>query len=251
MMIKKYFINLICIILFSQNIFSQNSDNYKNEILFDSILKKQNNNWYSSRMSIELSGTNEEEFSAFVVSNRDTIIYINISKFGIEIARITLTPDTLTFLNRFEHLYYQGDYSFIKKNYGFEINFNIIQSIILAEDFKDFDNKCFKIVESDTTIIFDTKNRQNYQKTINIAQNIIFSKVSNLILKNSITELNNNKQINIHYLNYTNIDNYYFPSNYYIQLENDKIEINCKSSKVNIPGHTRIVIPPKYKPYKF
>ena len=62
---------------------------------------------------------------------RDSIIWASLTPgFGIEMARVYLTKDSVKFLNRLNSTYYIGDYSYINKLLGFNIDYNTIQSIL-------------------------------------------------------------------------------------------------------------------------
>ncbi len=202
----------------------------------------QNNSWFSARMSLEITGGTEGKVSAFVVNKRDSIIYVHLSKFGIELSRAILTPEKLTFVNRFDKTYYKGDYSIIRTLYGLSLNYEMIQAIILGETITDSNVATSNI--NDTLIKF---NSNDNSKGL-ISQEITYNETKNRILKNSITDFSTLQSADIMYNSYINISNYFFPNNYTVELPDLKINIESENIKVDVPGPTSLTIPEKYKP---
>lgn len=211
-------------------------------------LPRQQNSWYSSRLSVEISTSGTDEISAFIVNRRDSIIYININKFGIELARAVLTPDSITMVNRFEKTYYKGDYSIITKLYGFSLTFDMIQSILISEDFKDFTANSITEKSSDSTQIISIPRRINSHTQSSFHQEITLQKSQNKIINNWIKDIKTQQVANISYLEFENIDSFIFPQLYLIELPGTKIKISTKSTRVNISGPTSLIVPSKYSP---
>jgi len=212
------------------------------------LLTRQQNSWYSSRLSIEISTSGEDEISAFLVNRRDSVIYLNINKFGIELARAILTPDSISMVNRFEKTYYKGDYSIITRMYGFSLSFDIIQSILICEDFKDYRSNSISQKTVDSTTLISIPRRTNPHLQTAIHQEITVQQSNGKILNNWIKDINTQQVANISYQEFENIDHYIFPKKYTIELPGVKIKVNTKSTKVNVPGPTSLTIPSKYTP---
>ncbi len=69
-------------------------------------------------LSIKFSSKIEENisFNGNLRIKSDSIIWISLSSiFGIEVARIMLTPDSLKFIDRLQKKYYTGDYKYLNK----------------------------------------------------------------------------------------------------------------------------------------
>jgi len=93
--------------------------------------KKGNYDWISYRGNISVESNN---FNVFVVNRRDSIIYLTVSKLGIEGVRLVLTPDTAKFLNHLASNYYVGDYVLLEKWTGFNVDFYMLQSLLAGEE---------------------------------------------------------------------------------------------------------------------
>ncbi len=211
-------------------------------------LLRQQNSWYSSRLSIELSSSGSDEISAFLVNRRDSIIYLNINKFGIELARAIFTPDSILMVNRFEKTYYKGDYSIITRMYGVSLSFDFIQSILVCEDFKDCIATSISTKTVDSTLLISIPRRTNDRLHLAIHQEITVQRANGKIVNNWIKDINTQQVANVSYQEFENIDGYVFPKSYTIELPGTKINIKTKSTKVNIPGPTSLIVPAKYTP---
>ena len=67
---------------------------------------------------MKVSLEKEEEklaFQGYFVNRIDSIIYLNLNRSGIELARVVLTPDSVIYVNKLEHEYYAGDYTFLRR----------------------------------------------------------------------------------------------------------------------------------------
>ena len=96
--------------------------------------KKLNYNWITYHANVTVSNFEPNNVNAFVVNRKDSIIYINISKFGIEGARLVLTPDSVKFLNHLSSNYYVGNYALLEQWTGFKTDFYLLQSLLVGEE---------------------------------------------------------------------------------------------------------------------
>jgi len=95
--------------------------------------KKLDYNWISYRANLSVSMDNLNNLNLFVVNRKDSIIYITVSKMGIEGMRLVLTPDSVKFLNHLSSSYYVGGYS-VSKTVGQQVDFYMIQSLLTGEE---------------------------------------------------------------------------------------------------------------------
>ena len=82
----------------------------------------------------------QNTFKANVRIKKDSLIWISITPLlGIEMARVLITEDSVKVINRLNREYFIGDYSYINKRFNVELEFDIIQSLLIgnAIDFED------------------------------------------------------------------------------------------------------------------
>jgi hypothetical protein len=97
--------------------------------------KRLNYSWITYRANATVSNPAPNSFNVFVVNRKDSIIYINVSKFGIEGARLVLTPDSVKFVNHLSSNYYVGTFS-VRELLGLDesIDFYMVQSLLVGEE---------------------------------------------------------------------------------------------------------------------
>jgi hypothetical protein len=76
-----------------------------------------------------------QSFNGVIRMKRDSVIWINITAVGIEVARLLLTPDSIKFMDKFNKKYFAGSYDYLEKNFQVELGFKDLQSIFSNEIF--------------------------------------------------------------------------------------------------------------------
>jgi len=101
----------------------------------DSLMyKRLDYNWISYRATASISNFEPKNLNVFMVNRKDSIIYITVSKMGIEGGRLVLTPDSVKMLNHINSNYYVGNYSILEQLVGLRVDFYMIQSLLVGED---------------------------------------------------------------------------------------------------------------------
>jgi len=100
--------------------------------------RKLDYNWISYRANASISNVEPKNLNVFMVNRKDSIIYVTISKLGIEGGRLVLTPDSVKFLNHLSSNYYIGDYSLLEQWTGFKANFFLLQSLLIGEELPEY-----------------------------------------------------------------------------------------------------------------
>lgn len=86
--------------------------------------------WVSFRgkVNVNLDG---KQYSGnyFYVNRIDSIIYINVNVFGVELARMVATPQEVIFVNKISYEYYKGDFSIVEKYFKTKADFYTLQAV--------------------------------------------------------------------------------------------------------------------------
>ncbi len=83
--------------------------------------------------------SSSNSFSITLRMKKDSIIWMSISKFGIEGARLLLTKDSVTFVNPLKKQYFNEDFVFLSKFLNTELDFEMIQSLLLGNSVTFYD----------------------------------------------------------------------------------------------------------------
>ena len=109
----------------------------ENELKFD---------WFSAKFSIDyIYDKKLTEFKGQIRIRKDSIMWLSFSPaLGIEMARIKITTDSVFYMNRINKTYLKGNYKFISDFLQTNIDFDILQSIIIGNDFQFYEKSKFR-----------------------------------------------------------------------------------------------------------
>ena len=87
--------------------------------------------WLSYRGKADIVDTGGTRTCNFFFVNRvDSIIYLNVSAYGIEVMRAVLTPDSIKYVNKLTYQYYVGTYAPLRLLLKRTVNFALVQDIL-------------------------------------------------------------------------------------------------------------------------
>ncbi len=70
--------------------------------------------------------------TANIIWMRDSVLWLNVKKFGLEAARILVTQDSVFILNRLEKTYSARGLESLQRQYSLPAGFDLVQSLLLA-----------------------------------------------------------------------------------------------------------------------
>jgi len=238
----------IIAILFLLNLFPLKAQ-CQNDSLF---IAENNYQWISYRMklNIEKEGT-VSSFQVFFVNRIDSIIYLNFNVSGIEIIRVVMTPEKVTYVNKMENNYFISDYAQFSTVLGLNLDFYMVQSIFNAVDFKFFENN-FKVFDNEAERHLVSEKRCNLLNDKCLSQEILLDN-SDRIIGNIFSDFNKNTSVRVGYKDYLPVDSSDFFSLLSIEINHLKMKITAevKNVKFNVPGPTSIRIPDTFEMIKF
>ena len=215
--------------------------------------------WLSAKYSAEVtSGGKTTSFKATLKCRKDSVIWMSISPaLGIEVARVHITKDTVRFMNRLNTTYFEGDFKYINKMLNIDIDFDILQSILIGNVFSYFEEEDFKTFIDKDYYLLSTVRKRKLKRTIQkndslnlVAQSIWLEPRTFKIARYSFHDFNINRVFDVNYSDFAPVDSQLFPFKMRFELKGDKPAlINIVYSKViyddsqNLP----FTIPEKYE----
>lgn len=209
--------------------------------------------YYSAKIGIDYGSAG---FSGNIRIAKDSIIWVSLGKFGIEAARIMITKDSILFINKLTREYFSGGYDFIVKMLGFKLNYDIIQAILLGEDFSDYGTKDFKITGVNDLVTINFQTRANilqpnlYPK---LKQNLTYNNKSKKIERNYFEMVNSINKMDVNYPSYITLNNISLPKEMKVILTTSTkmiLTIKTENHKVNQALEFPFSIPKSYDPIK-
>ena len=86
--------------------------------------------WITYRGKLDVTDPGGTHSCNFYMVNRiDSILYLNLHAMGVEVIRVVLTPDSITYVNKLTYQYYQGTYEPFRKFFPFPVDFQLAQAM--------------------------------------------------------------------------------------------------------------------------
>jgi len=87
----------------------------------------------SAKLNVEaIIDSTSNTFTISLRIRKDSIIWMSISKLGIEGARVFITKDSVKFINKINNTYFRGDFTYISKLLNTPLDFEILQSLLVG-----------------------------------------------------------------------------------------------------------------------
>lgn len=211
----------------------------KNEFKFEWLNIK-----FSATVNIHKS---ENSFNGNIRIKKDSIIWISVTPaLGIEAARAVITPDSVKLLNRLETTYFADDFKYINTLLKTDLDFDMLQSLLVGNDFSFYENNVFKASVDGKQYKLNTIGRGKLKKYIKtsddtlslLTQDIWLDPETYKITKVQLKELKENRKLEAEYSNFNLVDSLMYPFTllYNASSEKEKVEISIKNSKVSATG---------------
>lgn len=192
---------------------------------------------------------------------KDSAIWLSLSPaLGIEAVRLLITQDTVKFLNRLDKTYIFSDFSFINNYINNALDFNMLQSLFIGNDFDHYDTENFKATVDNKRYKLSTIKRHKLKKYIKNNKNSFVIPTQHIWLNSEnfkieeidIKEISKGKdrKFSIKYFNERAVDNQLFPFSYKIEIDAEKkFEIDVDYTKVTVRKSLKFPfkVPKKYK----
>lgn len=217
-------------------------------------------NTFQARFTIEYNQNRTyHDFKGQIRMVKDSVIWISFNQdLGIEIARVMITEDSVKFLDRFNKQYLITDYTFINKFLNTNIDFGILQSIILGNDFEYYEMVEFKASVDGNLYRLSTSGRSKLKKYVRnvedaeriFLQNTLLNPENFKIVQVKLKELTkDSKKLTADYSNFKDIYGQLFPNEVKYLIEaDDAINVKVDYNRITLNESLRFPfnIPSKY-----
>jgi hypothetical protein len=222
-----------------------------NELQFD---------WLTAKFSIDyIYDKKLTEFKGQLRIRKDSIIWLSLTPaLGIEAARLKITNDSIFFMNRISKIYLKGDYSYLNDYLQTNIDFDILQSIIIGNDFQFYEKSKFKATIDGQEYKLSTTERHKLKKFMKadetdakaFYEDIWLNPETFKISKVSMKEITNDKKLDAFYSDFRDISGQLFPFDIIFEITADeKVTVKVNYSRINLdePQSFPFSIPSKYE----
>lgn len=198
-------------------------------------------------------------FRGMIRMRKDSVIWISLSPaLGIEMARILISQDSVKFINRLNKEYMIADYRVVNDFLGTNVDYDVLQSILLGNDLTYYDDGKFRVSYDSKQYHLVTAGRSKLKKYIKTRddatriyiQNIFLDPETFKITQMKIKELTKESQkLDATYSNFQVLNEQLFPESVYYDITADNqvlINLNYSRMDINEPQRFPFSISSKY-----
>lgn len=206
---------------------------------------------------------NTTDFKGQIRIRKDSMIWITITPaLGIEMIRLVITNDSVKFVNRLDKKYFIGDYKLVSDFLKIHVDFDILQSIILGNDFQFYETNSFRASIENFDYKLSTTQRGKIRKeaegtsdeSVILLQEIWLDPGSYKIKKIDLKEyMKENRKLEAYYSDFTALESQIYPAtiNYNIMADDLlKARIFYNKVTINEPMSFPFSIPENYERIK-
>lgn len=191
------------------------------EVRSDLSAKNIINNHYKSsleyktirgRLKIEFDdGEKSQAFTLSLRMEKDKTIWLSAP---LSIVKVLITPERVTFYNKLDNTFFDGDFSYLSKLIGTDLDFDKVQNLLLGQSIFDLKDDTYFASISDNNYQLKPK------KDIDLFKKLFLIEPSNFKMAlQQLSQPNNGRLLNINYKTYQNIEHKTFPDELVIEAE--------------------------------
>lgn len=218
--------------------------------------------WINAHFSFDMDvDSANTSFSGTIRMRKDSVIWMSIAPLlGIEFARVMLTQDTAMQMDRVHDTYFKGDYDYINSRLGDDIDFELVQSVMIGSNVEFYnDTDKMKSYFDGNQYIISTIRKRKLKKVLfknrtfhskSDAQFIWLDPNDYHITRVRLEDFVNHRTFDAYYSDFQKVDSVMFP--FHIRYEiaaEKKIKIDLQYKKVSFRSQEEVpfTIPKKYE----
>ncbi len=220
--------------------------------------------WFSAKFSAEYKQKGKTtSFGGQIRVRKDSVIWISLTPMlGIEAIRVVITQDSVKMINRLNDTYYSGDYNYINRFLGTNIDFDLLQAFLLGHDLQYYENERFKAGIDQGQYKIWTGDRQKQKKFVKnsddklkiFAQNIWLDPENFKITRADVKETGKeNIRLESNYGSFEDVDGQLFPykMEYNIRASGTiRVKADFSRVTINTPQQFPFKIPGEFTPLR-
>ena len=197
-------------------------------------------------------------FNANLRLEKDEKIWINISFLGISFARGIVTPDGVSMYERQNNTTFTGDFKYLSKILGVDLDFYQLQSLILGKPIQEVQSKKYKTLISKNSYLLEYEHNKKLSRSAKNNGDYIkrywYNPINFELERQLISQPDRKMTLMVDNDNYELIaEKYNIPENISLQIIDDSVtlvEIEYKGIKVDKKLSFPFKIPKDYKELK-
>jgi len=202
----------------------------------------------ASRVKIDITdGSKESSYTVNLRIEKDNKILLTSSP--ISVIKALITPEKLSFYNKLDNTYFEGDYTYLSNLLGTELDFKKVQNLLLGEALFNLKENTYKISKDNKSYVLQPKKQEDLFELF-----ILLSPSYFKVISQQISQAQMFRHLQIDYLKHQQVDKQIIPERIkVIAVEaNDEMILNLEYKSVSLNEDLRFPfkIPSGYKEIK-
>ena len=194
---------------------------------------KKSANFKTLQSKVKVVYTQENKSQSHTITMRiqkDQVIWLNSA---LNLIRAKITPEKVSFYNKLDNTYFDGDFSYLSDLLGTELDFKKVQNLLLGNALFELDKSTYNMSIHNNAYLFQPKEQLRLFELFYIINPSHFKIDSQQLAQTGDTS----RFLEIDYLNYQEVDKQSLPENLKILVLEDGeetiIEMAFKSINLN------------------
>ena len=187
-----------------------------------------------SRVKVEyIRGNRSQAHTINLRIEKDKTIWISGA---LGVVRAKITPTTVSFYNKLDHTYFDGDFSLISDLLGTNLDFNKVQNLILGEALFDLNKELYDADVHEASYLLQPKNQSALLEIF-----LLFNPAHFKMDSQQLAQSQKRRMLQIDYKNYQEVEKQAFPQKIkIIALEgNEETIINMEFRSISLNNDLR------------
>ena len=231
--------------------------------------------FHVKRINIQMDdGQSKNSFRATMQAVKDQQILLTVSKFNIPLGRLSLTPDSILFVNYMERTYITDGYGALSDLLNFDLDFYAVQAILSGNIFSFFEDddelKSYNSYVSDGLYMIQSETMRKLRKISekgkvqkaerilrrsdeeSLVVNTFFFDPKLFVMKRMVLEDKTySRNLNLQFDDYQKVDQKYYPGSIMLTLENEgeqmRLEMTMSGFSTEHSELLPVRLPDKYQ----
>jgi len=202
---------------------------YNNKLDFSTLYIKASAKYVDEKQS--------QNVTAEIRIEKDKQILISVRFLGITMAKALITPSAVSYYEKINGTYYEGDFTSLSKWLGTELDYNKVQNLLVGEAFDDLRQGKY------TQTIVENLFRLEDEKDANIKKAFYLDAEKYLVQKEEISQPSENRLLEIKYSDSKVFDQGTLPTSIEINANQPKGKTNINLNYNNISFNEELSFP--------
>lgn len=168
-------------------------------------------------------GNDSKNFAVSLRMQKDETIWMSGSIFGFPVVKALITPNRVSYYIKPMKRYYEGDFTSLQALFGTELNFSMLQNILVGDAIVPLTSKNF-VSRIDQQAHLLTPKKANAWVDLFFWIHPLHYKIE----KQEIKSLQKKASLSVSYKNYNKINNTYFPDQINIRARDQKNQADLR-----------------------